>query len=222
MPRKHVIKRYKPESYYHVYNRGVAKQKIYRDEKDYKKFIGLLKFYLSSLNLQGTSLQVKVSPSKVLKNHTDLVKLHCYCLMPNHFHLLLHQSEVDAIPYFMRSLATKYAMYFNQKYKRTGPMFESRYKAIRVETDDQLIHLSKYIHLNPVDILPAGTFLAGYKYSSYANYLRLFRQSWVKTCDIFKFFKTESYQKFVEEEDKSALKVISELKLDADLQGTSP
>ncbi len=215
MPRKNIIKEYKEKSFYHVYNRGVAKQRIYRDKDDYKKFIGLLKFYLS---LQGQTLQVKVSPSKVLKNHSEDVRLHCYCLMPNHFHLLLYQEKIDSMNYFMRSFATKYSMYFNDRYKRTGPLYESRYKAVRVETDDQLVYLSKYIHLNPVEILPAGTDPAGYKYSSYGNYLRLFKQPWVKTKRILNFFQEKSYYEFMKDEDDKGLSVVKSLVLDS-LQG---
>ena len=222
MPRKHSIKIFKEKSYYHVYNRGVAKQKIYRDEEDYKKFIGYLKFYLTPVDLQGRSLKVKekVPPSRISKNHAGLIKLHCYCLMPNHFHLLLYQEEVDSMNYFMRSVGTKYAMYFNRKYKRTGPLFESRYKGIRVETENQLVYLSKYIHRNPIEILPTGTFLEGYKYSSYGNYLGLFRQNWVKTKKVLGLFQGKSYKKLVETEDDSDLKVVDKLLLDH-LQGRS-
>lgn len=214
MPRKNVVKEYKAKSYYHVYNRGVAKQRIYRDKEDYKKFIGLLKFYLTPISLQGPTLQVKVAPSKALKNHAEDVSLHSYCLMPNHFHLLLYQEKIDSMNFFMRSLATKYAMYFNRRYKRPGPLFESNYKAVRVETDNQLIYLSKYIHCNPVEIQPAGMDPAGYKYSSYGNYLRLFSQEWVKTEKILEFFKGKSYQDFVEKEEDSGMLMLEKLVLD--------
>ena len=211
MPRKNVVKEYREKSFYHVYNRGVAKQKIFGDVDDYKKFLGLLKFYLS---LQGPTLQVKVAPSKVLKNHSENVSLHSYCLMPNHFHILLYQEKIDSMNFFMRSLATKYVMYFNQRYKRTGPLFESNYKAVRVETDDQLIYLTKYIHRNPIDILPAGMDPVGYKYSSYRNYLRLFKQEWVKINEVLKFFKDKSYKEFVEEENDGSLRIIRDLGID--------
>ncbi len=222
MPRKNVVKEYKAKSFYHVYNRGVAKQKIYRDKKDYKKFLGLLKFYLTPINLQGPSLQVRVAPSKVLKNHAEDVSLHCYCLMPNHFHLLLYQEKIDSMNYFMRSLATKYVMYFNQKYKRTGPLFESNYKAVRVETDDQLIYLSKYIHLNPIEIKPAGLDPAGWKYSSYGNYLRKFNQKWIKTDKILEFFKEKSYLDFVEKDEDKGMLLLEKLALDNVPAGMDP
>ena len=122
MPAKNAVKTYKPKSIYHVYNRGASKQNIFLDEEDYRTFLGYLKYYLTPFNLQGSSL--KVSPSRISRNHSEEIELLAYCLMPNHFHLLLNQEKVDSINYFLRSLATKYSMYFNQKNERTGHLFE--------------------------------------------------------------------------------------------------
>ena len=110
---------------------------------------------------------------------------------------------------FMRSLGNKYSKYFNKKYIRVGPVFQSRYKAVLVETENQFIYLSKYIHRNPLDILPTGTVLVGYKYSSYQNYLGKFDQAWVDKSEILSYFSKlnpeESYQQFVEEIDERDL-----------------
>ena len=215
MPGKNVLKEYKPNTYYHLYNRGVARQKIFIDEKDYKKFLSYLKLYLDPenlLNLQGCSL--KVAPSRKLKNYFDKVRLHAYSLMPNHFHLLLYQVEIDSINHFMRSFATKYSMYFNKKYKRVGPLYENIFKAVEIKTENQLIYISKYIHRNPLDILPTGMFLEGYKYSSYANYLGRFLQTWVETSEILSYFKKQSYQDFVEEQDERDIVTIKDLTID--------
>ena len=81
--------------------------------------------------------------------------------MPNHFHLFVFQKEIDSISNFLKSLTVKYSMYFNAKYKRVGPVFQGRYKAVMVKSENQFIYLSKYIHRNPVDILPAGSDPAG-------------------------------------------------------------
>ena len=219
MPVKNIVKIYKSNSFYHIYNRGVAGQKIYRDEADYKMFLFYLKFYLSAANsLQGPTL--KVSPSRQSNNYFGKIKLAAYCLMPNHYHLLLHQTDKYLIKDFMKSMGTKYSLYFNRKYKRRGPLFEGNYKAVlidQVDSNDQLIYLSKYIHLNPIGILPSRSNLEGYKYSSYGNYLGLFSQDWVKPQLVLKPFTQEnkviSYKKFVEqlEEDLDSIK---ELKLD--------
>ena len=149
-------------------------------------------------------------------SHTQCIYL--YQQPANHFHLLLYQREVDSINYFMRSLATKYAMYFNQKYKRVGHLFESIYKAVEIETDEQLVNLSKYIHRNPAELLSAGMILEGYKYSSYGNYLRLFSQTWVKPNKILSLIKGKSYKKFVEVSKQEFSENIINLVFD-DLQG---
>ena len=91
MPAKNSLKNYSPEAYYHVYNRGVAKQPIFLDEQDFKTFLSYLKFYLTTPNLQGLSL--KVAPSRKLKNYTDQIKSLAYCLMPNHFHFFIFQKK---------------------------------------------------------------------------------------------------------------------------------
>ena len=216
MPAKNILKDYVAEAYYHLYNRGVAKQGIFLDEEDYKKFIGYLKIYLTVPDLQGRTL--KVSPSRKLNNYTEKIKLLSYCLMPNHFHLFIWQKGENSITDFMRSLGTKYAGYFNKKYQRIGPVFQGRYKAVMVTTEPQFIYLSKYIHRNPLDILPSRTDLEGYKYSSYQNYLQRFNQTWVNTEEIMSYFsKTnpgESYKKFVEEVDESDILRIKNLTLD--------
>ena len=203
MPVKNIVKVYKENSFYHIYNRGVAGQRIFKDSADYKMFLFYLKFYLSASNLQGPTL--KVSPSRLLNNYHDHIKLAAYCLMPNHYHLLIHQKEKHLIKDFMRSMGTKYSLYFNRKYKRRGPLFEGNYKAVLldlVDSDEQLIYLSKYIHLNPIDILPSRSNLEGYKYSSYGNYLGRFSQDWVKPKLVLDKYKTEnkllSYKDYVE------------------------
>lgn len=222
MPAKNILKEYAAETYYHIYNRGVAKQDIFVDDQDFKTFLSYLKIYLTIPDLQGQTL--KVPPSKKLKNYTQEITLLSYCLMPNHFHLFVFQKEVNSITNFLKSLTVKYSMYFNAKYKRVGPVFQGRYKAVLVKSENQFIYLSKYIHRNPVDILPAGSDLEGlegYKYSSYQNYLGLFNQIWVNTEEILSYFsKTnsgESYKKFVEETDESDILRIKNLVLDVDI-----
>ena len=205
MPQKNSRKEYGAGGHYHVYNRGVEKRKIFLDEQDYKVFLGYMKFYLEQDSLQGQALQ-GVSPSKTLKNYHDQIELLAYCLMPNHFHFLIRQTTDRGIAEFMQSLVLKYVMYFNKKYKRVGSLFQSRYKTVLINDERQFIYITKYIHRNPVDISPAGPGPAGlveYKYSSYGNYLGLFKQSWVKTEDLLAYFsKTNprnTYRAFVEE-----------------------
>ncbi|MEA3355544.1 MAG: transposase [Patescibacteria group bacterium] len=209
MPGKNIVKEYRPESFYHIYNRGVAKQEIFLDEYDYKKFLGYLKLYLTPINIDDKT--AKVFSSRQLKNYCDVIKLISYCLMPNHFHLLLYQKEIDSINYFMRSLGTKFSMYFNRKYKRVGPVFQGTYKAVEVKSESQLTYLSKYIHRNPLPVLEKDGDLENYKYSSYANYLGRFKQAWVKPADILCYFKKSLYKDFVEEVDARDLYLIKDV-----------
>lgn len=212
MPAKNIVKEYRENSYYHLYNRGVAKQPIFLDEQDYKTFLFYLKLYLSAFDLQGFTL--KVPPSHKPKTFKDKLKLLAYCLMNNHFHLLIYQTEPSGINFFMRSLATKYSMYFNRKYHRVGTIFQGAYKAVLINSESQLLYLTKYIHRNPIEILPSGFHLEGYKYSSYGNYLKLFKQDWVMPDEILNYFSktgNNSYQNFVEETDERDLPTVKDL-----------
>lgn len=201
MPAKNVIKDYQEEAYYHVYNRGVDKGLIFRSDQDYKTFLSYFKLYLT---LQGESL--KVAPSRQLKNYVEEIDLLCYCLIPNHFHLLIKQHSVHGMDHFLRSLCTKYVRYFNSRYKRIGPLFQGPYKAVRVENEYQFIYLSKYIHRNPLSLSPykeSPRSLRKYPYFSYGNYMRRFHQAWVKPDEILSFFSQKfsqlSYEAFVEQ-----------------------
>lgn len=210
MPSKNTLKDYVEQSYYHLYNRGINKEKIFLDDQDYKTFLSYLKFYLTLPDLQGDSL--KVSPSRLLKNYNGQIKLISYCLMPNHYHLMVWQNEADRINYFMRSLATKYSRYFNRKYKRLGPVFQSVYKAVIIDNESQMLYLSKYIHRNPLGILPSRSLLEGYKYSSYGNYLGLFNQNWINKEAILGMFSksktNNTYREFIEETDERDLPTV--------------
>lgn len=138
---------------------------------------------------------------------------------------MLKQNSDHGISHFMSSLITKYVRYFNTRYKRIGPLFQGRYKAVRVTDEYQFTYLTKYIHRNPVHLLGIksqshNSELSDYKYSSYGNYLHKFQQNWVSTEDILSYFsKTNphlSYQNFVEEGDPDDITIISKITLDLD------
>jgi putative transposase len=143
---------------------------------------------------------------KPLSNIEKEVSLIAYCLMPNHFHLLIQQISIDGITKLLRRIATTYAMYFNKRYKRVGYLFQGPYKAVLVENDSYLLHLSRYIHLNPSELIRRN--LINYPYSSYKYYLGIAKAGWVKPDLILNYFdkskllpllnKYPSYQEFVE------------------------
>lgn len=142
MPARNVTKIYVEDSYYHVYNRGVSGQEIFRDDKDYEVFLGLLKRYL---DLTSTKKLNRVN----YPSFAGDVSLMAYCLMPNHFHLLLHQQSKDGMKGLLKCVSTSYSMYFNKKYQRIGAVFQQRYRAVRMTDQAQFAHISRYIHLNP-------------------------------------------------------------------------
>lgn len=194
MPAKNTLKTYVENGYYHLYNRGVEKRIIFKDKEDYSTFLSLLKNYLTQNPLSPFS-------RRTLYGRIELLS---YCLMPNHFHLLVKQVDKNAISDFIRRLCTTYSMYFNRRYKRTGTLFESRYKASLIDQNEYLLHLSRYFHQNPINTLKRGQKLDGYFYSSYRNYLGLTHQDWLETEEILTLLKEEfgkrmTYQKFMED-----------------------
>lgn len=227
MPSKNVVKEYEAGGYYHIYNRGVEKRQVFMDEMDYSVFISYLSMYLSPLqDLQGSSLQEKISPSKVPKNYFGEIKLLAYCLMPNHFHLMVKQESDRGIDHFMRSVSTKYVRYFNSKYKRIGPLFQGIYKAVRIESEYQFVYLSKYIHRNPLDLITCKDDpcrLEDYRYSSYGNYLNKYWQGWLDTEEVLGLFGSvnkqisfKSYRAFVEESSDADFSFIKDTVIDID------
>lgn len=213
MAAKNSVKSYIPNTFYHVYNRGVEKRKIFIDDQDFSVFLSYLQTYLSPKDI--TSLQSILSSITAsrqekdkafrelrLKNYAGQLELHCYALLPNHFHLLLYQKE-NVINYFMNSLGTRYSMYFNRKYKRKGVLFQDVYKAVHVDTEDQLLHLSRYIHNNPVnwfDLAPTQWQKVRLP-SSLPDYLNQKQTDWLKTDTILEHFSQTnpqlSYEKFL-------------------------
>jgi len=153
MPSKNSVKKYVAGGVYHVYNRGVDKRDIFLDEADYSFFLFLFKTYLKVPKDDGKGFNPFQMPRKnsVIKRGAfiERVDLLVFALMPNHYHLLIKINDETALTDFMKSVMTIYVMYFNKKYKREGSLFQGVYKAILVENNEYLIHLSRYIHLNP-------------------------------------------------------------------------
>ena len=168
--------RFAPGEFYHLYNRGTEKRKIFLSKRDYERFLALL--YLGNSKKAVHLDDLFKSPRgftlrKVLEireRGETLVELAAYCLMQNHFHLLLKQGTDDGIMKYIRHLINSYVHYVNVKYKRIGPLFQGRFKNVLVESDEQLLHLSRYIHLNPF-VSGLVTDLALYPWSSYNEHL---------------------------------------------------
>lgn len=198
MPSRNIIKDNIPETYYHVYARGASKQVIFPTAEDYHHFIGLFARYLS--NKPATSGTGQTYPC-----YTNEIELLAYCLMPNHFHLLVYQVDRNAMLKLMRCLMTSYSRYFNLKYKRTGSLFESRYKAARIESQVHLEHICRYIHLNP-------RYWKTYLYSSLKYHIEEESPEWLRPERITHLFdSSEDYLTFVEDYEEHR-QMLSEIK----------
>jgi len=205
MPSRNVLKVDVPGSYYHIYARGASRSEIFLDTTDYKVFLGLFMRYLSQKELRDSAGM----PYKKLYDDIELV---CYCLMPNHFHLVVYQVHAGAMQRLMRGVMTAYSRYFNKTYKRSGSLFESRYKASRIASDDYLMHITRYIHLNPKN-------WQDYSYSSLECYIGENDTDWLHETRIIELFQSkEAYGDFVA--DYEAVKESLDL-VKADLAGYS-
>ena len=179
MPRKNTVYRQNLEgSFYHVYNRGLNKMNIFNSDEDFRFFEFLIERMLSPIPYKNRFGREYV-------NYHGQIEVHSYCLMPNHFHFLFKQNRVNAIKNFISSLSIAYSAHFNKANNRSGPIFESRYKAILVEGDEYLKHLSRYIHLNPLGF-------RSWDYSSYNDFLYEPRP-WVNTKLILGEFRTKNH-----------------------------
>ncbi len=193
MPERNSIKQYISNGTYHVYNRGNDKQTIFNDDEDYRYFLHLLAAYLTKPN---HFQEIKT------RSFYKKIKLHAYCLMPNHFHLLLTQKRRMDMAKFIKCLSTRYTLYVNKKYKKTGHLYQGRYKARLITSDADFMNTSKYIHRNPTDI-PAK--LESYQYSSLGTYLSKHRtHSFLYHKDIYKYFNnnTHEYKAYIFLEDQ--------------------
>ena len=178
---------------YHIYNRGNRKQDIFASNKDYRRYLEKLKEY---------------------KNKHNIAIL-TYCLMPNHVHFLVRQNSPDPVSSFVQKLHTAYSMYFNKKYKQVGHIFQDRFKAKIVTKDEYIMHLSRYIHLNPVKLAQK---LTSYIWSSYPTFLGIADDGITDTKFILSYFKRKNdspkdvisaYRYFIREEKQDLEKIRS-------------
>lgn len=182
--------------YYHLYNRGVDKRVVFETESDRKRFMLLLylcngktPFRFDRLPEWRSKMSLELIAAALSETRdSPIVAIGAYCLMPNHFHILVRETTKNGISAFMHRVSTAYTMYFNIGRKRTGALFQGSFKAELAGTDRYLKYLFSYIHLNPVRLIErkwkedgikdkkrAEQFLAKYSYSSYVDYLGLKR-----------------------------------------------
>ena len=181
---------------YHIFNRGVNRGNIFFEDQDYKRFIRVATHYLTNNSTYSHTISDPVS-APVSESRVQRVLVQGYCLMPNHFHFLIKQLMDGGITWYMQHLANSYSHYIHLKYKRTGPLFDGRFKNILVETDEQLVHVSRYIHLNPI-VSNLVSSLESYPWSSYLKYIDVKYDDLVDPDMILGYFKSvKDYKGFV-------------------------
>ncbi len=198
---------------YHIYNRGVEKRSLFLDDRDYNRFIYNLAVFNDikpALNSGRKSIiGLAEKEIKSIKQKRPLVNIIAFCLMSNHYHLLLEQEENDGISKFMNKLGVGYANYFNLKYQRVGPLFQGKFKSVLVNNEAHFLYIPHYIHLNPLDLVmpswregsiketkKALNFLNSYKWSSYGDYTDKTNFQFLDKHILFEYFNgAEGYVK---------------------------
>jgi putative transposase len=199
--------------YYHIYNRGNSKQKIFLDDKDRERFLKLLYLCNSKqrIDFKNDITKRKISAWDFEKGES-IINIGAWVLMPNHFHLYISQKTEARLPSgsaitdFMHRVLTAYSKYFNAKYHRTGSLFEGKFKSVHISNDNQAKYLFSYIHLNPLKLIDskwkeqgikdkkeAINFLDSYKWSSYFDYLDIIRpeSKIINRIDFLNYFDTK-------------------------------
>ncbi len=206
-----------PDEYFHIYNRGAHKADIFLDDADYRRFVSLL--YVANntevVHLSNFDRSRDRNELFAISKPERLVDIGAYCLMPNHFHLLVRSRSDTGVSIFMKKLLTGYSMFFNKKHEHPGTVFSGRFKAQHANDDRYLKYLFAYIHLNPLSVRfvdwkkkgignkkVARDFLRSYAYSSYLDYTGVQRpQSSILTTEEFpKYFKhTKDFSEFLDD-----------------------
>ena len=202
---------------YHLFNRGLERKCTFTNKREFERAKKLIKFYRHK--------EIPVRFSQVLKQPEDTrtrilndlfqseraVDILSYCLMPNHFHFLIKQNTGKGASTFVANFTNAYTKYFNVKHQRIGPLFEGIFKAVYIENDEQLIHVSRYIHLNPIaSSLIQDDELNDYPWSSYRKYLSLSEDEIAQKDLVLGMFKSiNHYQKFLTDQIDYAKKLES-------------
>jgi putative transposase len=188
---------------YHIFTKSIEGFSIFNSPKDFSRMANL--FYFYSFKNMPCKFSVYMKKEKEKENEKSffsqndkIIKIIAYCIMPTHIHLVLQQVETEGVSTFMNRVLLSYTKYFNLKYKRKGPLWESRFKNVLVLSDEQLLHLTRYVHLNPVTAFLVNTPL-NWKFSSFNEYID--SNDSIKVCDFRDFLdiNQQEYKKFVED-----------------------
>lgn len=184
--------------YYHIYNRGVDKREIFSDSQDYFWFLSGLEEFNDEKITKSLGGKIREKKKRSLAPETKpLVTIIAYCLNPNHYHLILKEEKEKGITRFMHRLGTSYTNYFNQKYQRSGSLFQGPFQAVHIDSDEYLLYLSAYVNHNHFIHGCSKDKKEIYPYSSLPDYLKQRKQNFIKPEIIAQEFKKpEEYLKF--------------------------
>ncbi len=202
--------------YYHIYSRSIAKFVIFNNTDDYVRMLDILDLYrfkefsykYSRYKRLDDSAQRAVTIH--LKDSPMLVKIISYCLMPTHLHLVLKQVTKDGISKYMARVLNSYSRYFNVSHQRTGPLWTGRFKNVLVKDNSQLLHLTRYIHLNPTSARIVKK-PEKWHFSSYSEYIDSYQENGFCDFNGLFDFSPEKYKKFIDDR-KSYQQEISQIK----------
>jgi putative transposase len=205
-----------PGEHYHVFNRAVNKQVIFHDTNDYVRFLFLIIHFQSVINFPQIGRLVKNyvkslafdtgEVKNIIKQRT--IELVGFCIMPNHFHLIIKELEEGGIAAYMHRVMTAYAKYYSIKYQKSGHVFQGTYQAVHIQNDLQMLHLSAYVHRNPREISRWFNKEDQYEWSSYQDLILKDRWDGLLTPDVIlgEFKDRDGYRHFVKTSPAKLLK----------------
>ena len=204
-----------PGEYYHIFNRGMSKQLIFQNNSDRARFLFLILYFQSPVILLNISRPVKsfvkhsvfnTDKQEIIKN--KFVELTSFCLMPNHFHLIVKEVEENGMARYMQRVLNSYTKYYNTKYNKSGHLFQGPYKAVHVKDNNQLLYLSSYIHRNPRELKEWLNKEDSYPWSSYQDSINKNRFEELLVFDIIseQFGNKKEYDQFVKTSTAKLLK----------------
>lgn len=196
---------------YHVFNRGIDRRPTFTNIGEYKRAIEVISYYRFFNHSMKLSYYLNLAQDRrkevmneILLKNERCVDLLAFCLMPNHFHFLIRQVVDNGISKFMSNVQNSYTRYFNTKQDRIGPLFLDQFKAVRIESDEQLLHVSRYIHLNPLTSFVVKNFssLLEYRWSSLIEYIKVLNSPICETRTILGYFSynKSKYKNFLEDQ----------------------
>lgn len=206
--------------YYHVFTKSIAGYVVFNDRDEFIRMEALLDFHRiakprTKFSWVDRFKKTGINSAVPERQAEKLVRIVAYCLMPTHIHLFLQQLMENGISLYLGRLLNSYARYFNMRHKRKGPLWEGRFKNVRVKTDEQAIHLSRYIHLNPTTAALVSQPYE-WEYSSYHEYLST--DPGEALCEFKHLFamSAEHYRAFVEtrQSEQRSLAMIKHLLVD--------